>query len=324
MNNISCLIDESDEEREDVGNETDNEDECNDKISINVIEEDEQIAKIIEKAKLDPLKSGSSPRRGSKGNIFCKVGSPARSFSFNTTRDKVKTSSKMAPPKSPPMLMKRPKSPQSLSASQNSLSSNGSPLSKRSLGLPDSKLVVLGSPSVGKSAIVVRIMTGRFIWEYDPTLEAVYRYNTTVDDDQAIIEILDTAGMVEGKINEGQVKWGDGFLIVYSLIDRNSFLAVPNIHSAIASVKHTPNFPCVILANKSDLVHLSEVCPNEASALASDLGVSFFLASACEGSSALWEAFSELHRDVVRRYRNRRRRSSAKVVIEGFYKMFSR
>lgn len=57
----------------------------------------------------------------------------------------------MAPPKSPPMLMKRPKSPQSLSASQNSLSSNGSPLSKRSLGLPDSKLVVLGSPSVGKS-----------------------------------------------------------------------------------------------------------------------------------------------------------------------------
>lgn len=51
------------------------------------------------------------------------------------------------------------------------------------------------------SAIVVRIMTGRFIWEYDPTLEAVYRYNTTIDDDQAIIEILDTAGMVKSICN---------------------------------------------------------------------------------------------------------------------------
>ncbi|MCL4139166.1 UNVERIFIED_CONTAM: hypothetical protein GTU68_028418 [Idotea baltica] len=96
-------------------------------------------------------------------------------------------------------------------------------------------------------------MTGRFIWEYDPTLEAVYRYHTTVDDDPASIEILDTAGLVDGRAEEGHIRWGDGFIIVYSLTDRSSFLAVPDIHASIASLKHTPNFPCVVLANKSDL-----------------------------------------------------------------------
>ena len=46
------------------------------------------------------------------------------------------------------------------------------------------------------AAIAVRLLTGRFIWEYDPTLEAVYRHRTYVDDEPAIFEVLDTAGMV--------------------------------------------------------------------------------------------------------------------------------
>lgn len=46
------------------------------------------------------------------------------------------------------------------------------------------------------TALVVRLLTGRFIWEYDPTLEAAYRHHTTVDDDTAVMDILDTAGQV--------------------------------------------------------------------------------------------------------------------------------
>ena len=46
------------------------------------------------------------------------------------------------------------------------------------------------------TAIVVRLLTGRFIWEYDPTLEAAYRYHTFIDDDPATIDVLDTAGQV--------------------------------------------------------------------------------------------------------------------------------
>ena len=43
---------------------------------------------------------------------------------------------------------------------------------------------------------MVRFLTGRFIWEYDPTLEAAYRHHTMVDDEVAVMDILDTAGQV--------------------------------------------------------------------------------------------------------------------------------
>ncbi|XP_071513761.1 uncharacterized protein [Panulirus ornatus] len=189
----------------------------------------------------------------------------------------------------------------------------------------DSRLVVLGAPAVGKSALVVRLLTGRFIWEYDPTLEASYRHHTTVDDDPAVMDILDTAGQEEGTgVNEAHARWGDGFLLTFSLTDRRSFSTIAAIHATLSAAKQTPNFSCVIVANKTDLGHLAEVNEDEASELAAELGASLFLTSACDGGPAIHAAFSELHRDVVRRRWTRRRRSSAKTVIEGFYKMFSR
>lgn len=183
---------------------------------------------------------------------------------------------------------------------------------------------MLGSPAVGKSALVVRLLTGRFIWEYDPTLEAAYRHHTTVDDDPAVMDILDTAGQSEGGVNESHCRWGEGFILTFSLTDRTSFNAIPDIHASVAAARQTPNFSCVIVANKIDLGHLAEVREEEALELAGELGASLFLTSACDGGPAIHAAFSELYRDVVRRRWSRRRRSSAKTVIEGFYKMFSR
>lgn len=171
---------------------------------------------------------------------------------------------------------------------------------------------------------MVRLLTGRFIWEYDPTLEAAYRHHTTVDDDPAVMHIYDTAGQEEGEISEAHARWGDGFLLAFSLIDRRSFSAISTIHAAVAAARHTPNFSCVIVANKTDLGHLAEVSEDEATELAGELGASLFMTSACDGGPSIQAAFFELHRDVVRRRWSRRRRSSAKTVIEGFYKMFSR
>ncbi|XP_042884838.1 ras-related and estrogen-regulated growth inhibitor-like [Penaeus japonicus] len=195
---------------------------------------------------------------------------------------------------------------------------------KKTSAPAETRLVVLGSPAVGKSALVVRLLTGRFIWEYDPTLEAAYRHHTTVDDDPAVMDILDTAGQSEGGVNESHCRWGEGFVLTFSLTDRTSFSAIPDIHASVAAARQTPNFSCVIVANKIDLGHLAEVREEEAYELAGELGASLFLTSACDGGPAIQAAFSELYRDVVRRRWSRRRRSSAKTVIEGFYKMFSR
>lgn len=58
------------------------------------------------------------------------------------------------------------------------------------------KLVVLGSGGVGKSTLTVRFVQGVFIEKYDPTIEDSYRKKVEIDNEQCILEILDTAGTV--------------------------------------------------------------------------------------------------------------------------------
>ncbi len=59
------------------------------------------------------------------------------------------------------------------------------------------KLAVLGAAGVGKSAMVVRYITGRFLHHYDPTLEDEYCIETDVDGRTVNVSILDTAGLGE-------------------------------------------------------------------------------------------------------------------------------
>lgn len=42
--------------------------------------------------------------------------------------------------------------------------------------------------------MVVRFITKRFIGEYDPNLEKVYTFNTLIDNELVLFEILDAAG----------------------------------------------------------------------------------------------------------------------------------
>ena len=50
---------------------------------------------------------------------------------------------------------------------------------------------------MGKSALVIRLVTDNFLDEYDPTIEDSYRKEVTINDEQAILDILDTAGQEE-------------------------------------------------------------------------------------------------------------------------------
>lgn len=59
------------------------------------------------------------------------------------------------------------------------------------------KITVLGAGGVGKSALTIRLITGTFEANYDPTIEDSYRKQVTIDSDPALMDILDTAGQEE-------------------------------------------------------------------------------------------------------------------------------
>jgi GTPase SAR1 family protein len=68
------------------------------------------------------------------------------------------------------------------------------------------KVVVLGDPGVGKSALVIRFITNNFVDQYDPTMYVIsftcshsksedsYRKEILIDDTPRILNVLDTAG----------------------------------------------------------------------------------------------------------------------------------
>jgi len=116
------------------------------------------------------------------------------------------------------------------------------------------KIVVLGDGGVGKSCLTVQFCHGYFTLEYDPTIENLYRKQVTIGDDTCFLEIYDTAGQEDyAAMRDQHILQGNGFLLVYSVTAKTSFLQLPEFHQSIERVKDTNDFPVVVIGNKSDL-----------------------------------------------------------------------
>ncbi|ORX36655.1 ras small monomeric GTPase [Kockovaella imperatae] len=120
--------------------------------------------------------------------------------------------------------------------------------------LREYKLVVVGGGGVGKSALTIQFIQSHFVDEYDPTIEDSYRKQCIIDEEVALLDVLDTAGQEEyGAMREQYMRTGEGFLLVYSITSRSSFEEVSTFHQQILRVKDKDFFPVVVVANKCDL-----------------------------------------------------------------------
>ncbi len=54
-------------------------------------------------------------------------------------------------------------------------------------------------------------------------------------------------------MREQYMHTGEGFLLVYSIIDNNSFEEIPKFYKQILRVKDKTDFPMILVANKADL-----------------------------------------------------------------------
>ncbi|XP_031148023.1 ras-related and estrogen-regulated growth inhibitor isoform X2 [Sander lucioperca] len=138
------------------------------------------------------------------------------------------------------------------------------------------KLLILGAQNTGKTALCVRFITKRFIGEYDHKKEVTYRCSRVVDQEAVDLEILDIACKESSVASlESSIRWADGFLLLYSITQRLSFLEVPRLKELIDQTKQSLVVPTVLVANKDDLEIGREVTTEEGQRLATDLRCSF-------------------------------------------------
>ncbi|XP_071478828.1 ras-related and estrogen-regulated growth inhibitor-like [Diadema antillarum] len=167
----------------------------------------------------------------------------------------------------------------------------------------DIRFTILGQRGVGKSALVVRYLTHRYIGDYDPDLESVYSQPTRIDDQSITLHVLDTAGEFdfESSSRIEQIRGSDAFVLVYSVTDRSSFIYLHKLKRFIfKSRRDLDRAPTLIIGNKVDLCHLRKVTTQEGVQLAKDYGCAYCEMSASEGFVPVVDAFHDLYREFYR------------------------
>ncbi|KAI0463368.1 hypothetical protein LJB42_003393 [Komagataella kurtzmanii] len=147
----------------------------------------------------------------------------------------------------------------------------------------DYRLVVVGPPSVGKSALTIQLIRGEFLTEYDPTIEDSYKHPCEIDGAPVMLDILDTAGQEDySSMKELYMKTGEGFLLVFAINKRSSLEELKPFYDQIVRVKEgMQSVPMVLVGNKSDVEDSKrEVSRDEGEALARQFGCQYIETSA--------------------------------------------
>jgi GTPase KRas protein len=167
--------------------------------------------------------------------------------------------------------------------------------------LREYKLVVVGGGGVGKSCLTIQLIQSHFVDEYDPTIEDSYRKRCIIDEEVALLDVLDTAGQEEySAMREQYMRTGEGFLLVYSITSRQSFEEIITYQQQILRVKDRDYFPIIVVGNKCDLDKDRAVQKEEGEALARQFGCKFIETSA-KSRLNVDTAFYDLVREI-RRY----------------------
>ncbi|XP_013803993.2 GTP-binding protein Rit2 isoform X1 [Apteryx mantelli] len=173
--------------------------------------------------------------------------------------------------------------------------------SNSSAGSREYKVVMLGAGGVGKSAMTMQFISHRFPDYHDPTIEDAYKTQVRIDDEPAYLDILDTAGQAEFTAMRDQyMRGGEGFIICYSITDRQSFQEAAEFKELIYRVRHTYDIPLVLVGNKIDLEEFRQVSTEEGMSLAREYSCSFF-----ETSAALRFYIDDVFHGLVREIRRK-------------------
>lgn len=117
------------------------------------------------------------------------------------------------------------------------------------------KILILGDWGVGKSALIIRLVCGRFLEEYDPTIEETYRKTLMIGGKHELLDILDTHYNPEFTIRR-DFQWlrdQHNFMIVYNIQSMESFESAKIWYERVKDTHEDSGMNVVLVANKYDL-----------------------------------------------------------------------
>eukprot|EP00064_Thunnus_orientalis_P001002 superscaffoldBa00000061_g1003 len=198
----------------------------------------------------------------------------------------------------------------------------------------DIKLALLGSEGAGKTAVLVRFLTKRFIGEYASSANSLYHKRLSIDGRQLNLDIFDPCSQSGGSrcILEEPVNWADGFVVVYNISDRMSFLHARSIVRQIKeareeSCKGLVDIPIFLVGNKQDLCNARQVSEEEGRFVAQEDRCHFQEVSAAEDYLEISNLFTKLIRHVMEHLKqraDRRRYSGSKSMAKLINNVFGK
>ncbi|XP_064799781.1 GTP-binding protein Rheb-like isoform X3 [Oncorhynchus masou masou] len=88
------------------------------------------------------------------------------------------------------------------------------------------KIAVLGYRSVGKSSLTIQFVEGQFVDSYDPTIENTFTKMITVNGQEYLLQLVDTAGQDEYSIFPQTYSIDiNGYILVYSVTSNKSVIS---------------------------------------------------------------------------------------------------
>ncbi|XP_008057349.1 ras-like protein family member 11A [Carlito syrichta] len=134
----------------------------------------------------------------------------------------------------------------------------------------------------------------------------LYSRLVCVEGDQLSLQIQDTPGGTQIQDSLPQVvdslskcvQWAEGFLLVYSITDYDSYLSIRPLYQHIRKVHPDSRAPVIIVGNKGDLLHARQVQTQDGIQLANELGSLFLEISTSENYEDVCDVFQHLCKEV--------------------------
>nr|XP_005994984.1 PREDICTED: ras-like protein family member 11A-like isoform X2 [Latimeria chalumnae] len=161
------------------------------------------------------------------------------------------------------------------------------------------KITVLGGSSVGKTALVVRFLTKRFIGDYEANTGALYSRKIILDGERVSLQEDAENIFCQEQVNRS-IYWADGFVLVYSITDYSSYRLIRPLYQHIQKIHPNGNVPVILIGNKGDLLRARQVPKNKGAQLANELSGTYFEVSARENYEEVHVAFQQLCQEVNR------------------------